>query len=299
MTEKKYLIIGGATKAATTSLFEYLAAHPSISPSSRKETRFFLDTDYPLKSDSRFSDGLPEYDKYFHDNPQSIYRVEATPDYLFSKHTPETVRGFNLDVKWIFILREPVARIISWYNFSFERGFLKEPTSFASYLDEMKSADADGKQHLRALEQNHYAEYLTSYFDLFGKENVCVLFYEELVSDPASAMKEICQWTGIDVEFYRTYEFKKFNPSVKVKSQNLNQLYKFFRRRLRRMTHKIPFLHRPLKKINKQVEKAYSSVNIQQTEFQHIDELLIKTLRDSYRKSNEQLAALLDRKLPW
>ena len=46
----RFLIIGGASKAGTTSMFSYLAEHPQICASHAKETRFFLDSDYPLSS---------------------------------------------------------------------------------------------------------------------------------------------------------------------------------------------------------------------------------------------------------
>jgi hypothetical protein len=37
----RYLIIGGAPKSATTSLFRYLADHPQVCPCGQKETYFF------------------------------------------------------------------------------------------------------------------------------------------------------------------------------------------------------------------------------------------------------------------
>lgn len=53
--DQLYLIIGGTTKAGTTSIFRYLSAHPDVCASSLKETRFFLDKDYPLPSTNRFN----------------------------------------------------------------------------------------------------------------------------------------------------------------------------------------------------------------------------------------------------
>jgi len=46
--QKRFLIIAGQPKAGTTSLFDWMAQHPEITPSRLKETRFFLDPDYPL-----------------------------------------------------------------------------------------------------------------------------------------------------------------------------------------------------------------------------------------------------------
>ena len=50
---ESFLIIAGASKAGTTSVFNYLANHPQICASVAKETRFFLDLDYPLPSELR------------------------------------------------------------------------------------------------------------------------------------------------------------------------------------------------------------------------------------------------------
>ena len=50
MSLGRYLIIGGTTKAGTTSLHAYLSDHPQVCASSIKETRFFLDRDYPLEA---------------------------------------------------------------------------------------------------------------------------------------------------------------------------------------------------------------------------------------------------------
>lgn len=42
------LIIAGAPKCGTTSLFDYLIRHPDIGGSSVKETHYFMDCNYPL-----------------------------------------------------------------------------------------------------------------------------------------------------------------------------------------------------------------------------------------------------------
>src|SRR5258707_7798728 len=42
------LIIAGAPRCATTSLFRWLAAHPDVVVSHTKETRYLIDQGYPL-----------------------------------------------------------------------------------------------------------------------------------------------------------------------------------------------------------------------------------------------------------
>jgi len=87
MSQGRYLIIGGTTKAGTTSLHAYLNDHPQVCASSIKETRFFLDRDYPLEAKYRSDDGLEYYEEYFAHRGAAAVRVEATPDYLYSPGT--------------------------------------------------------------------------------------------------------------------------------------------------------------------------------------------------------------------
>ena len=44
------LIIAGAPKSGTSSLFSNLTAHPEVGGANKKETKYFLDKGYPLFS---------------------------------------------------------------------------------------------------------------------------------------------------------------------------------------------------------------------------------------------------------
>ena len=61
----EYLIIGGSTKCATTSLFNYLGDHPEICPAIYKETRFFLNPEYPVERRFAHTNSLSEYNNLF------------------------------------------------------------------------------------------------------------------------------------------------------------------------------------------------------------------------------------------
>src|SRR5262245_41423321 len=126
-SDQRFLIIGGASKAGTTSVFDYLAKHPQICPSRAKETRFFLDEDYPQPSEKRYyRDGPEAYLSFFAKNGgrEADWRLEATPDYLYSPNTPRLIRQTLPNVQFIFILREPCSRLLSWYRFGQARNFI-------------------------------------------------------------------------------------------------------------------------------------------------------------------------------
>src|SRR5438034_3846662 len=104
LSKYRFLILGGTSKAGTTSVYNYLANHPQIC-SLTKETRFFLDPDYPLPSTKRYQRDSPETYLSFFDsgNSQSLenWRFEATPDYLYSAKTPRAIRKTLANVCFI------------------------------------------------------------------------------------------------------------------------------------------------------------------------------------------------------
>ena len=72
------IIIGGAQKAGTTSLFRYLSAHPFVCPSKIKEIHFFLKHKNVVNDES-----IKEYESFFSlCTLNQLIRVEASPLYL-------------------------------------------------------------------------------------------------------------------------------------------------------------------------------------------------------------------------
>ena len=121
IADYRYLIVGGTTKAATTSLFTYLADHPAICAATYKETRFFLSSDYPLPSKYRYKGDVEEYDLLFSNADTTQLRMESTPDYLYCEQARERIATSLPAAKLVFSLREPISRLVSWYRFAKRR----------------------------------------------------------------------------------------------------------------------------------------------------------------------------------
>lgn len=300
---RPYLIVGGTTKAATTSLFEYLGAHPGVCKSSMKETRFFLDRDYPLESKYRTEDGAEKYTEFFqHCSAGTRLWVEATPDYLYSSGTPRKIRQTLKDVRFVFVLREPKARVVSWYRFARQNNLLAETITLDEFVG-LQLGDKDpGRlpQHMRAVEQGRYAVYLRPYFEIFGKERVSVIFMEELALDPGKTMRELCSFAGIDPAFYETYEFEVHNRTMNLKKPAVHSLYKKIRFYLKKKVHGLPTIKSFLRKIRLVVEPIYFKFNrLPSPADDEIPPQTAGVLNSYYEPANKELAALLDRPLPW
>src|SRR5947209_2240904 len=112
-----FLIIG-TQRGGTTSLYNYLIARPGVGPASVKELHYF---------DKKFHKGIPWYRAHFPLSVQKYYyefthkRVfvsgEASAYYIFHPHVPKRVAKVLPHVKLIVMLRNPVDRAYSQYNF--------------------------------------------------------------------------------------------------------------------------------------------------------------------------------------
>ena len=303
VADYNYLIVGGTTKAATTSLFAYLTDHPAICAATYKETRFFLSNDYPLPSKYRYKDEAEAYADLFPNCDETQLRMESTPDYLYCEKARERIAEFLPQAKLVFSLREPISRLISWYRFAKQIGKLPETLNFDAYVESLFAA-LDGntrneEQHLQTLHQGCYTIYLERYFNQFDPSRIHVLFYEELASHPAKVMADLCDFAGIDAGFYSNYTFKVTNRTEKMRNSGLHRKYRDFRFRLRQWTHDKPIIHNPLRTIRRTIEPLYLRLNTQTDEKIQMSEKTRCRLVNYYQCDIEALSELIGKPLPW
>jgi hypothetical protein len=121
------MVIVGAMRAGTTSLFSFLARHPQVAASFGKEVHYF---------DLRFHRGPAWYRCQFRrprtDTRGDAVGVESSPYYMFDPRVPGRMAALMPDVKLVFLLRDPVERAFSHYRKNCRDG--REPLSFADAL---------------------------------------------------------------------------------------------------------------------------------------------------------------------
>jgi hypothetical protein len=263
----RFLIIGGTSKAGTTSVFNYLAGHPQICPA-EKETRFFLDADYPLPSKKRYQKNGPEtYLSLFDSGPQENWRFEATPDYLYSANTPHVIHQTLASARFIFILREPVSRLLSWYRFGRKRWEIGLKMTFDEYVA-VQRENQEGVPGLRrhpafyALQHGRYSAYLRPYLEVFGKPLIHIAFYEELQCDPFVFMTSICRSMGIDEAYFQGYRFDVANKGSDVRSPFLHKAYIETEGQVRKLVRYTPALRVLLRQLRPKVDATYEKFNV-------------------------------------
>lgn len=297
----RYLIIGGSTKCATTSLFKYFEYHPDVCPSFMKESRFFWTGAYQLPID-KDRESVSRYGSLFKNCMDSWLRMEATPDYMYSAETAARIRSELKSCKMAFLLREPVSRLISWYQYSIMSGFIEKTCTFDNYVNLQKNPEqTDMPQHLRSLEQGRYAHYLETYYQLFGKENILVIYYENLAANPLKTCCDIARFGEITDDYFKKYEFRVYNKTVAVKSAEANTLFRKFKRTVRPLIRTLPLVfQKNIKLAGHKVELFFHRFN---GEF-NMDEVAISPamqnyLNDYYKEDRIKLDLLTGVPAPW
>ncbi|HMT27719.1 MAG TPA: sulfotransferase domain-containing protein [Bacteroidia bacterium] len=303
MDSNKYLIIGGSTKCGTTSVFKYFEFHPDVCPCIMKESRFFWNNDYFLEAASRDHTKYSAFSDLFQNCEHKKLRLEATPDYLYSAATAHKIKAELTNCKFVFILRDPIDRLISWFKFARLNGLIDKQLSFEEYIKQQKD-DSSGKmpQHMRALSQGKYYEFLRSYIEIFGPENILVTFYEDLSKNPSAFCNQICEFGKIDTIYFKNYDFKIFNPSVATRSVGIHQLFRKFKRTIRPVTRKFNYsLRKKIKSAGYKFETAFMSANKDQSDEMDMknSDSMLETLRKYYISDVEKIKSITGKTPPW
>ncbi|NNM16789.1 MAG: sulfotransferase family 2 domain-containing protein, partial [Bacteroidia bacterium] len=274
--------------------------HPQMCASTYKETRFFLNENYPLKRRVPFSKNISDYNSLFDCNETTSIKLEATPDYLFSADTEKFISETLNDCMIILLLRNPIDRLISWYKFSQQMNLLDQKTSFNEYVELMFENKDKSKQHLLALEQGNYFKYINNYLEYFGKDSVHILLYDSFIKSPFDSAVQICNKLKINADFYYDYSFKTHNKTINIKHNKLHGVFNETRRSIRKLVNKAPAkLRSQIKKSGKKLVSAYLELNTTANSDLSMDDAIKNRLKNYYSDSNAQCETLIGKKTDW
>ena len=173
-------LIVGPMKAGTSWLYEYLASRDDVVvPSGTKETFYF---------DERFeSKSLAWYLSHFQHVKYTTGKriIEVAPTYFHPAKVPSRVRETLGEIKIVVTLRDPAERAFSLFQHMRRYGF----TSCSEFQDAVV-------KHPEIIESSLYHESLVRWEQAFGRENVTVLFMEDLKSSPINFAGKCCRALG-------------------------------------------------------------------------------------------------------
>ena len=209
------VIIAGAPKCGTSSLYFWLSAHPEVKASMVKETFFFADEVNRFNKNANIIEhSLQAYSSYFNSkkSDQKKVRLEATAPYIYFENALKHIPKLPSKPKVIFVLREPSARLYSQYRF--ER--------FRTKRIHMTWEEYSKKDKL--ILHGDYEYYLKKWVKSLGKDRIYVCTFESLVSDPKECLYDMSSFLGINSVFYDNYNFIQHNETVAIKNKFIHRL---------------------------------------------------------------------------
>jgi len=283
------VIIAGAPKCGTSSLYRYLSVHPDVCMSNLSETRYLIDKGRPFYNAACnfHNQGMAGYERLFshcHDSRKNAV-VDVTPDYLYQATPLAVLPQISPLPRIIFILRNPQLRTYSFFQFARNNvGIIAKGMSFKKFI-EMNKASAkkqafDPFHPYNAHEHSKYIKYLNAYVEAFGLDNIHIFLFEALKRSPENFMRRMCQVLDIDPAMYKTYPFAVHNKTHHVKNQKFHQVR-------RKMRGKIPS-----QRISHMLSRVYNCLNIKPAvkKFTREEFSVLEQLRDEYSPYNLQLA---------
>ncbi|MEC4983987.1 MAG: sulfotransferase [Oscillatoria sp. PMC 1068.18] len=215
-----FLIIG-VQKAGTTSIYDYLQAHPQVYMSPIKEINFFEEDweNADEETKAKKPNGINSWEKYcqlFAAAQDELALGEASPNYLFkSENSAANIHFYLPDVKMVAILRNPVERAYSDYLMHV-RDAIGKPKSLVEQAQNVPLTSF-------TIRKGFYSEQLKYFFAKFKREQIQVYLYDELVKNPVAMMQNMYSFIGVDNNFVPDISAKKQVAQVP-KSTTVNQL---------------------------------------------------------------------------
>ena len=268
-------VVVGAQKAGTTSLRAALAQHPGVHCA--RETHFFCD---------RFGNGVEWYSETLRaEAPAGPLRLlgEKCPHYLSHPDAIGRMAATVPEAKLVVVLRDPVARAYSHYWH--QRRRMREQLPFDDALDAEADRTTGGDDEFAYVGRGRYLAQLERIRGAYPADALHVMFFEDLVRDPAGELAALGAFLGVD----------GLRPAADEAAAKANP-YREYRPR---WLFDAMFRHRLWRRLPKRMAQALWRAMEREVDYLPLSESQRRRLQGTFAADNRALAAWLGRDLPW
>ena len=280
----------GHTRSGTTSLKEELNQHPDIYfyyPSSWKKANGPFGFESSFKNDEEF---LEEF------RGITAKRVgQKVGDYLSCPWAAERIKKFSPDAKIIMILRNPIDVMYSLHATMVYRETFEDVEDFEEALKmEKERKEKNGYKiipdkyhpHMLYRETVRYPQQVKRYFDLFGKENVKVVIFDEYIKNKSATLQDILKFLDVDDKF----EIKHVNTNAgrKYRSRTIHSAMMKNKFGIRGVFRNIPGIAKIYRKIN---NNEFKRIPLKPS--------LKKSLQNDLKNEIDELSSMLNKDLSY
>ena len=222
-TTRPNFLVAGAARSGTTALVEGLRHHPRVFVTLPKEPHYFAlhgqvpNFQGPGDAATINRVAVTDHDDYLRLYP-SEHEYLALGDgsvstlYYAENAVPEILR-VNPDMRLAVILRDPVDRAFSSFQYLRARGF--EPhEDFMRALDDEPDRIRDNWHHLwHYTAMSHYADGLETLRKGLGAERVKVWFHDDLARDAARTISSVLRFLEVPEDARESDAISRVNVS--------------------------------------------------------------------------------------
>lgn len=276
--------IVGAAKAGTTSLHQYLSAHPEIVMPDHKEPNYFTHEEIEEQGLYYKKENVSSKAAYLSlFSGKGSVKGEASVSYLFYPKTAKKIKAMNPEAKIVIVLRDPTKRAYSHYQMDKRLGYVDE--CFTVLLQRKAIHPLRHLYYQQFFELGLYYEQVKRYMDTFSPDQLCILLFDDLIEQPEDTVRKIYRFLGVD-DTVIIPTIKKHNEHKEPRNKWIKHLYRN------------PSLRKSLKRITpgflrKQIER----VGFDNTKAEPLSIENRKALREYYKSDVQQLEKLIGRDL--
>ncbi|MEY4683998.1 MAG: hypothetical protein RLZ25_457 [Pseudomonadota bacterium] len=272
----------------------FLSQHPEIFMAPRKESHFFA-TDMPEAEHLRDSEA---FNALFFGVRDEVRVGESSVWHLASKEAARNIHQFNPDAQIIVMLRNPMEMIPSLHSYLIFCGYenirnLREALEVepARRNGRLVPKNAPVPVQLQYRDAARYVSQLKRYIDVFGRDRIHVVLYDEFERDPDRVFRGITEFLGVESNFQP--KFTRVNANKVVGSLLLRDLLKnppsWVRRIVRWILPGDGFRHGLIRRLQR--------INVKVRPRNNFDSRLISELQAEFIDENRQLGTLIGRDL--
>jgi hypothetical protein len=204
------IVVIGAQRSGTTTLFRLLGQHPSlVRPTLSKATGYFDDAfrrgsrwyraHFPLRLTARVLKGA------------RAQTFEINGYYMFHPLAAERMAQVLPNAQIVALVRDPVERAYSAYRHEYARGFEDQGFADALALEDERTAGETEKlasvegyvsyahRHYAYRQRSEYSTQLERYVRAFGRDRVHVIDAELFFADPAAEFVRLQKALGLEI----------------------------------------------------------------------------------------------------
>jgi len=214
----------GAMRSGTTWLTKCIDSHPDMFiPPAKKEINFFnlfsKESSTGQQQMWNYSKGIDWYEEHFSQANKEQKTGEYSPHYLCDQESPKLIHKNYPNVKLILSLRNPIDRAFSHYQYI--RRYANVPNTFEEALYKNLG--------YKYLQNGLYGKYLENYLNLFDKEQIHIIFFEDIKNKKYKLISKLYSFLEVEHNFISPILSKKINTSNVIRLKKLQSLFRDIR----------------------------------------------------------------------